>query len=75
MRHNCKCDVCGKTFIQAVEIQTHRRSHTGDKPYKCGVCGRHAHRQEHYKDTLEYILVNNIIDMMSVRRLLVRQDT
>jgi KRAB domain-containing zinc finger protein len=36
----CKCDVCGKGFIQKNSLQTHMRRHTGDKPCQCDVCGK-----------------------------------
>ncbi|KAF0024111.1 hypothetical protein F2P81_022913 [Scophthalmus maximus] len=31
------CHICGKTYQN---IETHMRSHTGVKPYRCGVCAK-----------------------------------
>ncbi|XP_051811664.1 zinc finger protein 502-like isoform X2 [Acanthochromis polyacanthus] len=31
------CHICGKTYQN---IDTHMRSHTGVKPYRCGICGK-----------------------------------
>ncbi|XP_030266937.1 zinc finger protein 431-like [Sparus aurata] len=31
------CHICGKTYQN---IETHMRSHTGVKPYRCGICGK-----------------------------------
>nr|XP_054749941.1 zinc finger protein 768-like isoform X1 [Lytechinus pictus] len=38
------CDVCGKGFSRSNTLVTHKRIHTGDKPFACELCGR-AFRQ------------------------------
>lgn len=35
-----KCDRCDKVFAWASALNAHIKSHTGEKRFKCGICGR-----------------------------------
>uniref|UniRef100_A0A8C2JD25 Zinc finger protein 296 n=1 Tax=Cyprinus carpio TaxID=7962 RepID=A0A8C2JD25_CYPCA len=32
------CEFCGKCFRNSSNLTVHRRSHTGERPYRCGLC-------------------------------------
>ncbi|GAB7338900.1 hypothetical protein MBLNU457_5582t1 [Dothideomycetes sp. NU457] len=46
------CDLCSKVFGTADQMKTHRRTHTGEKPYVCEACkeafvAKHAFSTKH----------------------------
>lgn len=39
-----KCEFCDRGFKRKYDMEKHSRKHTGDKPYKCGICGKQVRK-------------------------------
>ncbi|KAG7509378.1 Krueppel-like factor 11 [Solea senegalensis] len=44
---SCHWDGCDKKFARSDELSRHRRTHTGEKKFVCGVCDRRFMRSDH----------------------------
>ncbi|KAJ8718306.1 hypothetical protein PYW08_002543 [Mythimna loreyi] len=55
VRKNCVCDICGKRYACNAVLELHKRTHLGERPYKCAQCERacfsahdlRVHQQKH----------------------------
>ncbi|XP_078269085.1 uncharacterized protein LOC144601031 [Rhinoraja longicauda] len=43
----CVCDVCGKACQYPYQLETHRRSHTGERPFDCSDCSKTFKMAQH----------------------------
>ncbi|MTI11500.1 C2H2-type zinc finger protein, partial [Sansalvadorimonas verongulae] len=43
----CDQDGCNRSFIQSGHLTTHKRTHTGDKPYVCDQCNQSFSQSTH----------------------------
>ena len=46
-----KCEFCDRGFKRKYDMEKHSRKHTGDKPYKCGICGKQVRKFIVFKTT------------------------
>lgn len=49
LRRSPTCPVCMKTLSSFSNLKVHMRSHTGERPYPCDICGKKFTRREHMK--------------------------
>lgn len=46
-RTEIKCDQCGKTFGSSSALTKHKLTHSDERRYVCGTCGKGFKRQDH----------------------------
>ncbi|XP_061405226.1 zinc finger protein 180-like [Lethenteron reissneri] len=44
-----RCSVCAQRFSQRGNLETHLRTHTGERPYRCATCGQAFSQSAHLK--------------------------
>ncbi|NXT88551.1 ZBT46 protein, partial [Anhinga rufa] len=48
-RKKFKCPYCSFSAMHQCILKRHMRSHTGERPYPCEICGKKFTRREHMK--------------------------
>ena len=62
-RFSCDFEQCNKKFGTKQNLESHLRTHTGEKPYKCGICNSSFKRYHHLKKHVQsYTHLENIVE-------------
>lgn len=43
------CMICDKSYRQAASLKSHMLSHSGEKPFLCGICGKGMTQKSGFK--------------------------
>ncbi|MEQ2180543.1 hypothetical protein GOODEAATRI_002246, partial [Goodea atripinnis] len=69
IRKKFKCPYCSFSAMHQCILKRHMRSHTGERPYPCEICGKKFTRREHMK---RHTLVSAIFQPLPPRGVLLR---
>lgn len=64
IRKKFKCPYCSFSAMHQCILKRHMRSHTGERPYPCEICGKKFTRREHMK---RHTLVSAILLLLPPR--------